>query len=298
MRTFRLFNLMRSIGSSASSHLREPQIKRGSIISAHSHRAASFSRLRPRWSERSSCGPASTTSAAMILIRTVLYFQMQHVLAAVQQRHRSRQVLEDVEYSIRFIEGRDEEMAQALVQKMNNLSMDTKFEEAEIVRRRLRQDPSRKAGNTKTLSFPSGISITLCCWLRTLSRDARSRSFARAASSFRRIEVDLLAEKLNSDLHRLFDGPPERDSTAATTMNSVWSRFHRRSPTECGPSAGTRTSRICRHWSWNTSAAQAEAETGELTDARLICGGTTFRFRVFRWMPRTRAALVDFHRFS
>src|SRR6266481_5219118 len=45
--------------------------------------------------------------------------------------------VEAVEYSIRFIEGRDEEMAQALVQKMNNLSMDTKFEEAEIVRRRL-----------------------------------------------------------------------------------------------------------------------------------------------------------------
>src|SRR3989442_10569497 len=66
-----------------------------------------------------------------------LYFQMHTCSRPCNNDIDRGKYLEDVEYSIRFIEGRDEEMEKALVQKMNNLSMDTKFEEAEIVRRRL-----------------------------------------------------------------------------------------------------------------------------------------------------------------
>src|SRR5262249_39881988 len=48
-----------------------------------------------------------------------------------------RGYLEDVDQAIAFIEGRDEDIDHNLVQKMNDLAAATKFEDAEIVHRRL-----------------------------------------------------------------------------------------------------------------------------------------------------------------
>src|SRR5205823_10121688 len=45
--------------------------------------------------------------------------------------------LEDVQEAIAFIEGRDEDVERALQQKMNDLAAEMKFEDAEVLRRRL-----------------------------------------------------------------------------------------------------------------------------------------------------------------
>jgi excinuclease UvrABC nuclease subunit len=96
---------------------------------------------------------------------------------------------------------------------MNNLSAETKFEEAELVRRRL--DKIHRARQEYKDTFFSVWSFN---YLVLLASDSVSRckiAFIRQGRviGFEEYEVEFLLEKLNSDIHRFFDEPLERDFT-------------------------------------------------------------------------------------
>jgi len=71
------------------------------------------------------------------------------VLAPCNNDIDRRGYLDDVHEAVAFIEGRDEDIDHTLVEKMNDLATDMRFEEAELIRRKL--DKFIAGGrNTKT----------------------------------------------------------------------------------------------------------------------------------------------------
>ena len=216
MRTFRLFNLMKINRKQRFPRIyASRQIKRGVDYFGPFTSRSQFSRLKTTPERTFKLRPCLYNIRGNDPHPDCLYFQMHTCSRPCNNDIDRGKYLEDVEYSIRFIEGRDEEMEKALVQKMNNLSMDTKFEEAEIVRRRL--DKIHRARQEYKDTF---FSVWNFNYVVLLASDSVSRckiAFIREGRviGFEEYEVDLLAEKLNSDLHRLFDGPPERDSTGS-----------------------------------------------------------------------------------
>ncbi|HYR83947.1 MAG TPA: hypothetical protein VE422_07705 [Terriglobia bacterium] len=214
MRTFRLFNLMKINRKQRFPRIyASRQIKRGVDYFGPFTSRSQFSRLKTTLERTFKLRPCLYNIRGNDPHPDCLYFQMHTCSRPCNNDIDRRRYLEDVEDSIRFIEGHDEEMEQALAQKMNELSMDTKFEEAEIVRRRL--DKIQRARQEYKDTFFSVWSFN---YLALLASDSVSRckmAFIREGHvvGFEEYEVALLAEKLNSDLHRLFDGPPERDST-------------------------------------------------------------------------------------
>src|SRR5437899_781116 len=138
MRTFRLFNLMKINRKQRFPRIyASRQIKRGVDYFGPFTSRSQFSRLKTTLERTFKLRPCLYNIRGNDPHPDCLYFQMHTCSRPCNNDIDRAKYLEDVEYSIRFIEGRDEEMEKALVQKMNNLSMDTKFEEAEIVRRRL-----------------------------------------------------------------------------------------------------------------------------------------------------------------
>src|SRR2546425_9299057 len=138
MRTFRLFNLMKINRKQRFPRIyASRQIKRGVDYFGPFTSRSQFSRLKTTLERTFKLRPCLYNIRGNDPHPDCLYFQMHTCSRPCNNDIDRDKYLEEVEYSIRFIEGRDEEMEKALVQKMNNLSMDTKFEEAEIVRRRL-----------------------------------------------------------------------------------------------------------------------------------------------------------------
>src|SRR5438093_1268144 len=66
-----------------------------------------------------------------------LYFQMHTCSRPCNNDIDRRAYLEDVHEAVAFIEGRDEDIDHTLVEKMNNLAAEMRFEEAEVIRRKL-----------------------------------------------------------------------------------------------------------------------------------------------------------------
>jgi excinuclease UvrABC nuclease subunit len=119
--------------------------------------------------------------------------------------------IEDVDDAIAFIEGRDAEIDQALLQKMNGLAAETRFEEAEIVRKRL--DKIHRARQECKDTF---FSVWKFDYIALLPSDSVSRckiAFIRKSviAGFEQYEVESLGETLASDLRRFFQMPLEQD---------------------------------------------------------------------------------------
>jgi excinuclease ABC subunit C len=144
-----------------------------------------------------------------------LYFQMHTCSRPCNNDIDRRGYLEDVDEAIAFIEGRDEDIEQHLVQKMNDFATETKFEDAEVVHRRL--DKIRRARQEYKDTF---FSIWKFDYLAVLGSDSVSRckiAFIRRGQivGFEQYEVASLAEALNADLERLFAAPAEKASADA-----------------------------------------------------------------------------------
>jgi excinuclease UvrABC nuclease subunit len=123
--------------------------------------------------------------------------------------------LEDVQEAIAFIEGRDQEIEFALQQKMSGLASEMKFEDAELVRRRL--DKLQRARQEYKDTF---FSVWNFNYLVLLGSDSVSRcriAFVRRGrvAAFEQYEVQMLKEALDLDLRRFFNAPTERDSSDA-----------------------------------------------------------------------------------
>ena len=133
-----------------------------------------------------------------------LYFQMHTCSRPCNNDIDRHGYLEDVDDAIAFIEGRDDDIENALVQKMNDLAAETKFEEAEVVRRKL--DKIRRARQEYKDSF---FSVWNFNYIVVLAADSVSRckiAFIRrgCVAGFEQYDVASLTESLNGDIQRFF----------------------------------------------------------------------------------------------
>src|SRR5262249_9264763 len=112
--------------------------------------------------------------------------------------------------------GRDEEMEQASVHRMNELAAEMKFEEAEVIHRKM--DKVRRARKDYKDTF---FSVWNFDYVAVLAFDSVSRckiAFIRHGRivAFEHYEVETLKDALAADLERIFGGPSQRESGEAT----------------------------------------------------------------------------------
>jgi excinuclease UvrABC nuclease subunit len=124
-----------------------------------------------------------------------------------------RLYLEDIRQARLFIEGREEELEQSLVREMKDLAAQTKFEEAEILRRRL-EKVQRARQEYKDIFF----SVWSFDYLAVLASDSASRlkiAFIRQGRiiGFEKYELKSLAEDLARDLPRYFENLVESNAS-------------------------------------------------------------------------------------
>src|SRR5205823_14491016 len=111
--------------------------------------------------------------------------------------------------------GRDEEMERRLTDKMNNLASEMKFEDAEVIRRRL--DKIQHARQECKDTF---FSIWNFNYIAVLASDSVSKckiAFIRHGRivGFEEYQVETLKESLDSDIQRIFAAPAVQDSSEA-----------------------------------------------------------------------------------
>src|SRR5882672_4950502 len=138
MRTFRLFNLMKINRKQRFPRIyASRQIKRGVDYFGPFTSRSQFSRLKTTLERTFKLRPCLYNIRGNDPHPDCLYFQM-HTCSRPCNNDISRSsYAEDVDEAIAFIEGRDADIDQALLQTMSDLAAQTKFEEAEVVRRRL-----------------------------------------------------------------------------------------------------------------------------------------------------------------
>src|SRR5438093_3064614 len=138
MRTFRLFNLMKINRKQRFPRIyASRQIKRGVDYFGPFTSRSQFSRLKTTLERTFKLRPCLYNIRGNDPHPDCLYFQMHTCSRPCNNDIDRAKYLEDVEYSIRFIEGRDEDIGRGLVAKMNDLAAQMRFEEAEMVRRKL-----------------------------------------------------------------------------------------------------------------------------------------------------------------
>jgi excinuclease ABC subunit C len=142
-----------------------------------------------------------------------MYFQMHTCSRPCNNDIDRSGYLEDVRQAMLFIEGRDSEIENSLVSKMNQLADEMRFEDAEVTRRRL--DRIHKARQEYSDKFYSLGSFNFVAVLAAASTSRRKIAFVREGRivGFQEYEVQSLKEELESDLHRFFDAPAEKGGT-------------------------------------------------------------------------------------
>jgi excinuclease ABC subunit C len=141
-----------------------------------------------------------------------LYFQMHTCSRPCNNDIDRRHYLDDVQDAIAFIEGRDAEMERTFVERMNALSAEMKFEEAEVVHRQL--DKVQRARKEYKDTF---FSVWNFHYIAVLASDSVSRckiAFIRRSRvvAFEQYDVETLQETLAADLNRFFNAPFSPDS--------------------------------------------------------------------------------------
>src|SRR5215471_19164976 len=138
MRTFRLFTLMKINPKQRFPRLyASRQIKNGPDYFGPFISRGQFNRLKTTLERTFKLRPCLYNIRGNDPHPDCLYFQM-HTCSRPCNNDISRsKYAGDVNEAIAFIEGRDAEIDQALLQNINDLAIQTKFEEAEIVHRKL-----------------------------------------------------------------------------------------------------------------------------------------------------------------
>jgi excinuclease ABC subunit C len=142
-----------------------------------------------------------------------LYFQM-HTCSRPCNNDISRSVyMEDVRQAIAFIEGNDQETERHLMQQINNLAADTRFEEAELLRRKL--DKVRRARHEQKETFYSVCKFNYLVLMASGSVSRCKIAFVREGNitGFEEYAVESLNETLKAAIERYFSGAPKREST-------------------------------------------------------------------------------------
>ena len=141
-----------------------------------------------------------------------LYFQMHTCSRPCNNDIDRRAYLEDVDQAIAFIEGRDEDIGRVLVAKMNDLAAQMRFEEAEMVRRKL--DKIHHARQEYKDTFLSVWTLNYIVVLASDSVLGCKIAFVRESRivGFEQYEIESLNERLATDLSHFFDMPIGRES--------------------------------------------------------------------------------------
>lgn len=217
MRTFRLFTLMKINRKQRFPRVyASRQIKPGVDYFGPFVSRGQFARLKTTLERTFKLRPCLYNIRGSDPHADCLYYQMHTCSKPCNNDIDRAGYLEDVREAIAFIEGRDEEIERSLVQRMNDLAAQMKFEDAEIIHRRL--DKIHRARQEYKDTF---FSVWNFDYIAVLSSDSVSRckiAFVRQGriAGFEQYEVETLSAALAPDLHRFFDAAPERDSSNAT----------------------------------------------------------------------------------
>jgi excinuclease ABC subunit C len=213
MRTFRLFNLMKINRKQRFPRIyASRQIKSGVDYFGPFVSRAQFTRLKTTLERTFKLRPCLYNIRGNDPHPDCMYFQMHTCSRPCNNDIDRRGYLDDVRQAMLFAEGRDAEIEDDLVQKINNLAAETNFEGAELVRRRLERIHRARQDYKDTFFSVWGFD-----YIAVLASDSVARckiAFIRQArvAGFEQYEVESLKETLAPDLHRFFDAPAERDS--------------------------------------------------------------------------------------
>src|SRR5215471_2408570 len=211
MRTFRLFTLMKINRKQRFPRIyASRQVKAGVDYFGPFISRGQFTKLKTTLERTFKLRPCLYNIRGNDPHPDCLYFQMHTCSRPCNNDIDRRGYLEDVQDAIAFIEGRDEDIERDLVRKMNDLAAETKFEDAEIVHRRL--DKIRRGRQEYKDTF---FSVWKFDYVAILGSDSVSRckiAFIRRGQivEFEQYEVASLTETLKADLQRLFAAPPEK----------------------------------------------------------------------------------------
>jgi excinuclease ABC subunit C len=217
MRTFRLFTLMKMNRKQRFPRIyASRQIKAGVDYFGPFISRGQFTRLKTTLERTFKLRPCLYNIRGNDPHPDCLYFQMHTCSRPCNNDIDRYRYLEDVQDAIAFIEGRDEEMERAFVEKMNDLSAEMKFEEAEVIHRKL--DKVQRARHEYKDTF---FSVWKFNYIALLAADSVSRckiAFIRQGRivAFEQYEVETLKEAVAADLVQFFGSPLERESGDAT----------------------------------------------------------------------------------
>ncbi len=217
MRTFRLFTLMKINRKQRFPRIyASRQIKAGVDYFGPFVSRGQFTRLKTALERTFKLRPCLYNIRGNDPHPDCLYFQMHTCSRPCNNDIDRRGYLEDVHEAVAFVEGRDEDIDRTLVEKMNNLATDMRFEEAEVIRRKL--DKIHRARQEYKDTF---FSVWNFNYLVILGSDSVSRckiAFVREGrvAGFEEYDVDSLEQVLDNDLQRFFDAPADRNSAENT----------------------------------------------------------------------------------
>ncbi|HEY2380472.1 MAG TPA: hypothetical protein VGK48_04750, partial [Terriglobia bacterium] len=215
MRTFRLFTLMKINRKQRFPRIyASRQVKSGVDYFGPFISRSQFTRLKTTLERTFKLRPCLYNIRGNDPHPDCLYFQMHTCSRPCNNDIDRRGYLEDVHEAIGFIEGRDADVENALVGKMNGLAAETRFEDAEIVHRKL--DKLHRARQEYKDTF---FSVWNFNYVAVLGADSVSRckiAFIRQGRvvGFEQYEVAALKEAFEGDLQRLFSIPMEKSADA------------------------------------------------------------------------------------
>jgi excinuclease UvrABC nuclease subunit len=216
MRTFRLFTLMKINRKQRFPRIyASRQIKAGVDYFGPFISRGQFTRLKATLERTFKLRPCLYNIRGNDPHPDCLYFQMHTCSRPCNNDIDRRGYLEDVQDAVGFIEGRDAEIEQSLAQKMNTLAAETKFEDAELVHRRL--DKLHRARQEYKDTF---FSVWKFNYIAVLGADSGSRckiAFIKQGRivAFEQYEVASLKECLDEDVQRIFGTPGDTSTTDA-----------------------------------------------------------------------------------
>jgi len=213
MRTFRLFTLMKINRRQRFPRIyASREIKSGVDYFGPFIARGQFTRLKTTLERTFKLRPCLYNIRGNDPHPDCLYFQMHTCSRPCNNDIDRRAYLEDVDQAIAFIEGRDEDIGRVLVAKMNDLAAQMRFEEAEMVRRKL--DKIRHARQEYKDTF---LSVWNFNYIVVLASDSVLRckiAFVRESRivGFEQYEIGSLNERLAADLNHFFNMPVVRES--------------------------------------------------------------------------------------
>ena len=213
MRTFRLFTLMKINRKQRFPRIYASRnIKTGVDYFGPFVSRGQFSRLKTTLERTFKLRPCVYNIRGNDPHPDCLYFQMHTCSKPCNNEIDRRGYLDDVQQAMWFIEGRSGEIEQFLVERMNDLAADTKFEEAGLVRRRL--EKIQRARQEYKDTFFSVWSLNYAVLLPSDSVSRCKIAFVREGriAGFEEYEAGSLAGALPPDLQRIFSAPAGRDS--------------------------------------------------------------------------------------